>query len=129
MSTENGCGHNGHDADVSADDWENLARKAASDRVFSQKEELNGAMGKLMTSISKGNLTAEHIREFRNAFYEMQRLVEDDLVPLVDDVEPYGRVAQNLTFSQREELLEEPWVSEPVDKELFEHDEEDNADA
>jgi len=41
-------------------------------------------------------LTEDDIEAARDALYDLQRLIEDDLVPIVDGVEPYERAGVNL---------------------------------
>jgi hypothetical protein len=124
MSTENDNGNEGHDNGVSSEDWEKLARRSLSEQIFSDRNDLNEALARLEYAVRDGDVAAEDIRDYRRHFYEVQRRIEQNLVPLVDDVDPYGMVAVNLTFQQREELLEEPWKHEPVDKSLFECEDE-----
>lgn len=82
---------------------------------------------------SDDDLTAEHINQFRNDFYDLQRLVEEDIVPLVNGVEPYEQATMNLTAKQKAEALDlrwedvrdVPWKSEIEDEQETEGDDAD----
>lgn len=97
-------------------DWERAARKALSSQLFKSGENIRGAVGSLEMAVwghDDRTLTEDDIEAARDALYDLQRLIEDDLVPIVDGVEPYERAGVNLSFGKREELLNEtPMVSE-----------------
>jgi len=115
MSANDCNGHNGHDTDdctATEPNWESVARSALAELFFTRKLELQNSLGTIEARLgrfSDDDLTAEHIRQFRNDFYDLQRLVEEDIVPLVDGVEPYEQATMNLTAGQKAEALDLRW--------------------
>ncbi|MFA9518538.1 hypothetical protein ACERIT_15210 (plasmid) [Halopenitus sp. H-Gu1] len=115
MSANDCNGHNGHDTDectASEPNWESVARGALAELFFSRKHDLQNSLGTIearLDRLSDDDLTAEHIKQFRRDFYDVQRLVEEDIVPLVDGVEPYEGANTNLTMGNLAEFLDVRW--------------------
>lgn len=103
-------GH-GDSTDAQAD-WEKAARSALTTLLGSRKQDIAGALGRMenhMWGLNGSHLTPDDIREFRNALYNCQRLVEEDIVPLVDGVDPYERADTNLSAGKLAEFLDLYW--------------------
>ena len=114
----------GHDQSTDFEsDWESVARDALVQLFFNRKGNLQDSLNTIETGIdtfSESELTAEDIQQFRRDFYDVQRLVEETIVPLIDGVEPYTRATTNLTNGQMEAELTErdailPSLEEDVD--------------
>ncbi|WP_363463591.1 hypothetical protein [Halogeometricum borinquense] len=125
----------GHDQSTDSEpDWESVARDALVQLFFSRKSDLQGSLGTIESRIgtlSDSELTAEHIKQFRRDFYDVQRLVEEDIVPLVDGVEPYEDATLNLSYGRLAEGLDVRWddVAElPRKSEIEANEEGDDAD-
>lgn len=93
-------------------DWENAARSALTELLGHRKRELAGAVGRMenhMWGLNDSDLTADDVDAFRGALYNIQRLVEEDIVPLVDGIEPYQRANTNLSAGQLVDFLDLYW--------------------
>ena len=136
MSANDCNGHNGHDTDdctATEPNWESVARSALAELFFTRKLELQNSLGTIEARLgrfSDDDLTAEHIRQFRNDFYDLQRLVEEDIVPLVDGVEPYEQADLNLSYGRLAEGLDVRWkdVRDLPRKSKIGSDEEDETE-
>jgi len=88
------------------DSWEDVGRFWLSMQIQSAEQDLTDATTALDHSIHTGDaIAAEDVRALREGLEQVQRIVEEHVVPLVDDddleewgrrprVVPYGRLAQ-----------------------------------
>lgn len=115
MSAEHAPSDNSDGHDESKDnqpDWESVARSALTELFFSRKHDLQNSLGTIEAHLDRlrnEDLTADDIKQFRNDFYDLQRLVEEDIVPLVDGVEPYENADLNLSYGRLAEGLDVRW--------------------
>jgi len=114
MSADNANGHNGHEDDGSdrEPDWESIAREAVAQMLFDRRHDLEDSLGSIETSIdtyADSDLNAEDIQEFRNNFYALQSLIEENTVPLVDGLEPYEQATKILPGRQKANALGLNW--------------------
>lgn len=107
---------NAHGTDESTDnepDWESIARSALGELIFTQQYSFQKSLGTIETHLDdpqNEDLTADHINQFRRDFYDLQCLIEEDIVPLVDGVDPYENAMMNLTFGQVADGVPEEWL-------------------
>lgn len=82
-------------------DWEAIARDSSATLLFQAASNVDETVGRVEHRL-RGNaneqLTADDIRAARAALYELEQVLEENVVPAVDDVEPYERSAEHVPF-------------------------------
>lgn len=81
------------------DPWEKTARQLAHRALFLARENVAEATENLeMKMMDDEEITKEDVRDARNAISELQNLLEADVVPVVDGVEPWDGAFQLVPY-------------------------------
>ncbi len=82
-------------------DWEAIARDSASTLLLQALNDTDETVHRVEYRLSghaNDTLDADDIRAARNALYELEQTLEENVVPAVDGVEPYERSAEYVPF-------------------------------
>ncbi|WP_132060043.1 hypothetical protein [Halorussus amylolyticus] len=81
------------------DEWERLARKIVWLYILDQLDDLEAATRRIAVTLRDGGtVTATDIEAFRNAHTALQTVVEEDVLFLVDDIEPYQGALHHVPY-------------------------------
>lgn len=87
-------------------DWEATAKRHLARLLFEHQSRIDEAAGTLYDRLMENDeITRSDVRKARNALYEIEWLIEQDIVPDIEGAEPFEQSTQNLTHEHIEDAL------------------------